>query len=427
MSRYINSVPQILNENGDPIVGAKKYLFEPASSTLKTIYSDSALTLATANPVVSDSAGRFPSFFLDGTYKETQEDNNGVTLWTRDPVGEDTAGQWEAWDSGTTYSINEIVLGSDGEFYISLTDSNISNNPTSSPTNWEQISLGKVWNTNITYALGDTVYGSDGYLYISQINSNVANDPTTDHVNWWPGSPEHISVTASGTDTYTATYGETAYKTGWPYYITFTNANTSTTPTLNLDSLGAKTIKKNGGLALVPDDIPAGHEAILRYDGTDLILLNPSVIYRYIQRVDATPYTTYASASTVIPEDDTIPQSTEGTEFITVTITPTNASNILIIRADASDVRISGAVETIVAALFQDSTAGALKTTSVANPDVSLVTLVHRMVAGTTSSTTFKLRIGPGATKTIYINGDNATRLFGGTSSITMSVEEYKV
>lgn len=55
-------------------------------------------------------------------------------------------------------------------------------------------------------------------------------------------------------------------------------ANTSATPTVNIDSLGAKTIKKNpGGAALVAGDLGAAgsvHEAV--YNGTDFILLNPT-------------------------------------------------------------------------------------------------------------------------------------------------------
>jgi len=277
MARFVNPRPQVVDGNGDPIVGASLYFFEPGSSTLKTIYSDSALSLATTNPQLTDSDGRFDDIFLSGTYKVVLEDEDGVTIYTADPVGSTSTGQWEDWDSGTTYVIGDFVQGSDGEYYRSLTDNNIGNDPTTSPANWELLYLGRVWNTNVTYGLGDTVYGSDGYLYISRINSNLSNDPTTDRVNWWPGSPEHIAVTAAGTDTYTATYGETAYRTGWQYYITFTNANTAAAPTINLDSLGAKTIKKDGGIALDAGDIPAGHEAILRYDGTDMILLNPAI------------------------------------------------------------------------------------------------------------------------------------------------------
>ena len=82
---------------------------------------------------------------------------------------------------------------------------------------------------------------------------------------------------ATGTDTYTADISPvfTAYVTGAHYFISFTNANTSTTPTLNLNSLGAKTIVKECTAALVAGDIPAGHKAVLMYDGTYLVLMNP--------------------------------------------------------------------------------------------------------------------------------------------------------
>ena len=88
--------------------------------------------------------------------------------------------------------------------------------------------------------------------------------------------PQNYAV-AAGTDTYTATLSPvpTAYVTGVDYHITFTNANTATAPTLNLNALGAVTIKKEGGAALVAGDIPANHAGILRHNGTDFILLNP--------------------------------------------------------------------------------------------------------------------------------------------------------
>lgn len=81
----------------------------------------------------------------------------------------------------------------------------------------------------------------------------------------------------SGTNTYLAdpTPTFTAYVTGAHYFISFGNANTSTTPTLNLNSLGGKTIVKEGTSALSAGDIPASHKAILMYDGTYLVLMNP--------------------------------------------------------------------------------------------------------------------------------------------------------
>jgi hypothetical protein len=82
---------------------------------------------------------------------------------------------------------------------------------------------------------------------------------------------------ASGTDTYTVSLTNTitGYTTGAHFFITFTNANTVTTPTLDIDSVGALTIVKDGTTALEVGDICAGHSAILKYDGTYLVLLNP--------------------------------------------------------------------------------------------------------------------------------------------------------
>ena len=87
------------------------------------------------------------------------------------------------------------------------------------------------------------------------------------------------ACTASGTDTYTGTLSPAiaAYTTRALYNIYFTNANTSTTPTLELNSLGAKTIKRLDGSALLVGDINANYLASLYYDGTDLLLVNPYI------------------------------------------------------------------------------------------------------------------------------------------------------
>lgn len=79
-----------------------------------------------------------------------------------------------------------------------------------------------------------------------------------------------VSATASGTDTYTATISPAiaAYSSGQRFYIMFTNANTGAA-TINLNSLGAKAIRKNGATALVAGDISAGQVVLLAYDGTN--------------------------------------------------------------------------------------------------------------------------------------------------------------
>jgi hypothetical protein len=80
----------------------------------------------------------------------------------------------------------------------------------------------------------------------------------------------------SGTNTYTATLSPapTSYTTGMEVSILLANAN-SGAATLNLNSLGAKALQKNGA-AFVGGEIAAGMTAEFRYDGTNFQLLNPS-------------------------------------------------------------------------------------------------------------------------------------------------------
>jgi len=65
-----------------------------------------------------------------------------------------------------------------------------------------------------------------------------------------------------------------------------------------------------------------------------------------------------ATGTTTIPLDDTIPQNNEGTEFLTLAITPTNASNKLKIEVSGLW-GTSADTNWVILALFQDSTANA--------------------------------------------------------------------
>ena len=77
------------------------------------------------------------------------------------------------------------------------------------------------------------------------------------------------TYTATGTDTYAITPSPavTSYTTGQSWLVIFTNAGT-TAATLNVNSLGAKAITKNGTTALIEGDISAGQAYCCTYDGT---------------------------------------------------------------------------------------------------------------------------------------------------------------
>ena len=86
---------------------------------------------------------------------------------------------------------------------------------------------------------------------------------------------ELIYYTASGTDTYTITPSPaiTTYAAGQEWLVKFTNANTGAA-TINVNSLGAKSLVKGVSTALVSGDIEAGSIKRITYDGTNFIVSN---------------------------------------------------------------------------------------------------------------------------------------------------------
>jgi hypothetical protein len=142
----------------------------------------------------------------------------------------------------------------------------------------------------------------------------------------------------------------------------------------------------------------------------------------------------YATGSTAIPLDDTIPQITEGTEVMTLAITPTSATNKLKITVCVSAGSASGG--SVTTALFmavsgQDAIADALAATrgqqAVENLKLQNTTFIHYMTAGTTSAITFRVRCGTNATAAFYFNGETNARLFGGVCASSITIEEIKV
>ncbi len=138
--------------------------------------------------------------------------------------------------------------------------------------------------------------------------------------------------------------------------------------------------------------------------------------------------TTLSSTTTNIPTDDTIPQNTEGIEIFGsgLAITPTSATNSLIIDAVVS-AGASSANAICVLALFQDSTADAIAVMGNLNAWHGPPNIIHlrwKMAAGTTSATTFHIRIGGDGTTT-YCNWNyTSNRDYGGRMFSTFTIME---
>ena len=133
---------------------------------------------------------------------------------------------------------------------------------------------------------------------------------------------------------------------------------------------------------------------------------------------------TFATTTSIIPIDNTIPQNTEGAEFLTASITPTSATSILLITVNTF---LSPNISNwVMAALFQDSIVNALATATTYMATATggaAVSLAYSMTAGATSATTFKLRYGPGSAGTCGING-TTVGIANGTLRTTITITE---
>ena len=110
--RFDFPIDSAFDANGDPISGAKLNFYETGTSTPQDTYSDDALTVANANPVVADSAGRFGDIFLTSAdYKVVLTDADDVTIWTADPVRSPAADSTVVLGKTTTYTVSTSDKG----------------------------------------------------------------------------------------------------------------------------------------------------------------------------------------------------------------------------------------------------------------------------------------------------------------------------
>ena len=278
--------------------------------------------------------------------------------------------------------------------------------------------------------------------------------------------------TSSGTDTYTAAPSPaiTAYVASQRFTLQIGTTNTGAA-TLNINGVSAGALEKYDGAgaltALVAGDLIGGQKYDIVRDqaNTKFIVLNPqnntavsavpaasetvagvaeiatdaeaaaatsdtTIITPLKQRIaQVVNYQTgaVATGTTLIPFDDTIPQITEGNEYMTLAITPTSATNKLEIKVSATV--MSTAAGWYTAALFQDATTNALAANYTwydAGSTGGMVSFIHYMTTGTTSSTTFRIRAGCHQAGTMTFNGSAGARRMGGVNSSSITITEIK-
>lgn len=167
---------------------------------------------------------------------------------------------------------------------------------------------------------------------------------------------------------------------------------------------------------LVPiEDVSAGATKHI----TRKNLLKGAVVQEVLQ-----PFNDIATGTTIIPKDNTIPQSGEGTEFMTLTYTPRSADSQLII-----EVVVFASLSTaddLIAALFEDADTDAIAAGAEdGNADTPrCIKFGATVPAGTDAARDYKVRIGGSAASTVSFNGASGARLFGAITKSYIKVTE---
>lgn len=142
----------------------------------------------------------------------------------------------------------------------------------------------------------------------------------------------------------------------------------------------------------------------------------------------STVVTAAATGSTQIPFDNTIPQNTEGDQYMSLAITPRTATSRLVIQIIGNMATAGASTNDLTMALFQDATANSLAAVGyyvATSGKIATLVLNYEMVSGTTSATTFKVRMGYSTTGTNTFNGAAGTGLYGGVYASSMIITEY--
>ncbi len=142
---------------------------------------------------------------------------------------------------------------------------------------------------------------------------------------------------------------------------------------------------------------------------------------RLVQTVFATPVTALVTCNTILPRDDTIPQSSEGTLVISATITPTSLSNTLVFSFESTGSQGNNEQGTVL--LFNSGSVNAIAVRDIGyNSPAGGVHCVlnHYQAVASLAATTFDIRIGVDA-GALVVNG---TSLWSTAASAVFSITE---
>jgi hypothetical protein len=221
MARYGDLDTQYFDDAGDPLINGKIFFFETGTTTPKPTFADVNFTIPNAHPVILTAAGRQPNIFFQGVAKAVLATSAGVQMLVRDPVGETASAFGNPWLASKDYNANDVVQGSDGDFYRSLVNGNVNNNPVTTSGSWTFL-YSVEWSAGTTYKTGSVVT-YETIVYQSLQDANLNENPSTEAAFWIPIQLSYIA---------TQTYAIDVNVVGPDgiLYTSLQNANTGNTP-----------------------------------------------------------------------------------------------------------------------------------------------------------------------------------------------------
>jgi hypothetical protein len=150
-----------------------------------------------------------------------------------------------------------------------------------------------------------------------------------------------------------------------------------------------------------------------------------------VLQVTRSTTTSVITCGTAIPWDDTIPQSSEGNEVLTIAITPISATSIIYLKFDASGSANGAVTNSATIAFFKDSDTNAIYATQVpfwtASGYGAKFNGSYSELSSSTTLRTYKVRIGINNANSIFINGNaSGGRQYGGVSIAQLEAWEIE-
>lgn len=174
------------------------------------------------------------------------------------------------YNAAQEYFIGSVTQ-TGGVLYMSLTDANIGNTPSSSPANWKAFTADQA--TEVTLGLVKIATQA-----LTNAGADDASAVTSKKLAVATQGQKHTAFTTTGTATaqvLTPVPAITAYAASQRFNVTF-NVASGANPTINVSALGVKNLKQYDSTgAKVAASFALGQNSDVVYDGVDWVLIDP--------------------------------------------------------------------------------------------------------------------------------------------------------